>query len=448
LAAAALAAACAEAGEPAQAPDHARTIAPIIGGIPTTTEPAVVAVLSGGICTGTLIAESVVLTAAHCVNDVVADGDFGAIRVFFGDDIDAGGTTRSVNHAAVHRYYDPESLSYDIAVVHMSSPAPDGIVPVVVNDQPLGTDHVGAAIELVGFGETGFGVGDSGRKRAVVSQINVVASQHLFVGTEDANTCKGDSGGPTFYTFADGRKQIGVTSRSNSCQPNSAKIRVDVMVDAFVWPYLDRYSDPCAFDGTCTTDCPRSPDPDCDICLWDGVCGSGCASADWDCPLGLRQGEACTDDSDCELRRCYTAPDDERVRYCAEPCVPAEAGACSTGTVCSDAAGDSVCVWPEPTPGVQGAPCQMGFQCRSGMCEDDLCVERCDEAPGGGCGPPYECRPSALVEGEICGLPIEDGCPCGVVGRGGRRGRSGVAGLVVFALWLALIRRAGDRRGG
>jgi len=416
--------------------------AAIIGGTIDPGDPAVVALTmcdeegACSMCSGTLVSRESILTASHCLDSSLEN--VAGVTAFFGTSFEDGGTEIVADELLVHRYFDPELLDYDIAMIHLSEPAAAGIDPVVPNERALGDEDDGRSIRLVGFGETSFGAGDAGTKHRVESVVTQVEEQHLFVGTEDANTCKGDSGGPTFADLGDGEVQIGVTSRSRSCEPNSVKIRVDVFA-GMVWEFIDHYEGPCALDGECVTDCPRSPDPDCDPCLRDGTCASGCPEPDWDCPLGKLVGDTCAETAECEFQICQAGLDDPRVEYCSRRCEPGAATVCLDGMECADPDGEGTrCVWPGPTPGALGSSCGLGEDCRSGLCEDGVCVEPCGEVAGGECPAPFECRGSDQSDEDVCGPARDDsgGCGCRAGGGPGARG----LWLVAMSL-LALSRR-------
>jgi V8-like Glu-specific endopeptidase len=430
---------------PACAERVATEQAAIIGGTTDIGDDAVVGLTmchGGGcaICTGTLVARETVLTAAHCLAGSL--DEVSGVSAHFGTSIDGATTEIIADELLIHRNFDPDLLDYDIALMHLSEPAPVAIDPVIPSEQPLGEAENGHAIRLVGFGETSYGAGDAGTKHQVASIITQVEEQHLFVGTADANTCKGDSGGPTFADLGQGEVQIGVTSRSRSCEPNSVKIRVDVFAD-MIFEFVDHFEGPCALDGDCTEGCPRSPDPDCDPCLRDGTCASDCSEPDWDCPIGKLVGESCASADECEFKICQPGLDDPRVLYCSRSCDPDTPSVCLDGMECADPDGEGTrCVWSAPTPGALGSTCGLGENCRSGLCEGGVCVEPCDQVAGGTCPEPYECRPSDVSDQEVCG-PVRDdsgGCGC----RSG--GRPGSVAQTLLLLVALIIRRRRHRR--
>jgi hypothetical protein len=424
--------------------------APIIGGIAEPDHPNVVMLETfDGLCSGTLVGARVVLTAAHCVSSSIAAGQTGDGSVLFGQSLsDPDAETVRIVNMKMHRQYNPNTiglgLPYDIALVRLLEDAPAGVVPMPFATEPLATAFIGAAILAIGFGasdgqqQTGFGV-----KRRALLPISGIHLRLLDVGDDTVNICQGDSGGPGILVI-DGQETVaGVSSHGpTGCVGTSHLTRVDTYTEDFLFEIYDAWEGPCRFDGTCVTDCPRTPDPDCDPCGFDGLCHAGCAKVDHDCPVVGHAGETCQTDDDCESRRCVVSVVDDRVKYCSTGCDPAQpvADVCDPPlTVCStEDGGAAVCHFDGTPPTAQGAACNVGSECRSGVCDpdDEICVEQCgDGLPA--CPEGFVCR--GLGDTEACRLPADDGDGgiCAASGVGG----PGAGAAVLFALlWLVVTR--------
>lgn len=398
------------------------------------------------VCTCTLVAPDIVLTSARCVNENLDAGTLNDITVGFGAD---GSATATVASVELHRYFDPDDPNlFQLALVRLGADAPGGEEPVALNDQPLEGSLVGQMAQIVGFGETSNNAGDEGQRLAAQAPINSIGSDALSVGSETARVCDGDSGGPAFFDFGSGPVQIGISRRVGACNETVPWARIDRHTADFLFPYIDRFHGPCAVDGTCVEDpsC-RNPDPDCagNECEWgNDICQEDCPTRDWDCELGAFVGDACAIDGECEENgRCIAALDDETFTYCSRPCANDEQ--CPSGMRCDET--DLECVYEIPSRGSQGYACTMDEQCRSGICEDRICVNECDPAANDCPEPapgqePYTCGPSKVAEGKnVClGIPLTGGggfCQVGGQGAGG-------AGLLVLIALVALRRR---RRG-
>lgn len=418
-------------------------------------------------CTCVKIAPSVVLTSASCVEENLRADTLGDIDVRFGADF-SGGTPFGVTEVIVERYYNPDQPQLrDLAMLRLD--ADPAAAEIVLNTRALTDSDLGPATVadcgtdvnalpngcavLVGFGETLDNMEDFGARNKVIVPVRVVEPNHLGAGTNQATTCRGDSGGPVFMNLGNGGLEVvAITSRHGRCFDSIIRTRVDVFADDFIFPYVDRFGATCGLDGsTCETTCPRTPDPDCDPCAWNDVCEEDCPTRDLDCDIGVFPGAPCTKSGDCELGgQCVAAVDDAAFMFCTQPCDPNAADSCPAGMACTN----DECVWPAPSPGSQGYPCSTQSDCRSGICEETICVTEC--TPGGDPCPanladpdsPFTCAPSTTQPGaNVClGVIFSGGggfCNAGdaAVGSSSGRGALLLLGLVIGALALRRPRR-------
>lgn len=422
-------------------------------------------------CTCAKIAPSIVLTSASCVEENLRANTLGDIDVRFGSNF-AGGTAFGVTEVVVQRYYNPDQRQLnDLAMLRLD--ADPGVDAVVLNTRALTADDIGPSTAaecgtdtsalpsgcaiLVGFGETMDNVENFGARNKAIVPVRVVEPKHIGAGTNQVTTCRGDSGGPVFMDLGNGLEVVAVTSRHTRCFDSIIRTRVDVFAEDFIFPYVDRFGPTCGLDGsTCETTCPRTPDPDCDPCAWNDVCEENCPTRDLDCDLGVFPGSACAASGECELGgRCVAALDDASFMYCTQPCDPADANSCPAMMSCDDSGTSPECVWPAPSPGSQGYACSSASDCRSGICEETICVTDCtggEACPANLADPdaPYTCTPSTTQPGKsVClgtifsggGGFCSAGHPSDPAAPANGRGTLLLLGLVIGALALRRPRR-------
>ena len=386
---------------------------PIFYGDPDTNpdHAAVVGVYDNyQFCTGTLITSTVVLTAAHCVSNR-------SFNILFGNNVDFA-TRRSVTETKVHPGWNPDYLTNDIALMHMSSAAPSGTVPIPYLPSRLEiTDaDIGRPLEFVGYGQTetgGFGI-----KMTVTNNLDWVCTNPSgcslgsgryaspYTICQDQNPggpCQGDSGGPALVVRNDQEYVAGITSYGDqNCTLYGCSTKVDEF-ETFITDFVggvpgascyssaeclsgfcvdgvcctsrcDGVCQACNLtgNGTCTTVPNQTPCPDSNLCDGTEVCQSG------QCVEG--QPLECTNNNPCTIDRC-----DPASGCIHDPVLD--------GTPCSN-----------------GNPCDGEETCLRGNCavgdpkdcdDHNLCTtDSCDPASG--------CVHEVLQDGTGCG-----GGPCG-----------------------------------
>ncbi len=298
----------------------------IVGGTPTTGDPNVYMLFirssaGSSLCTATLIAPRTLLTAAHCVDPRLQGAtslSLIATNAPSEAQVQWGVNTVRVAETRMHPGWNPTSLANDIALILLSTPQ-TSVTPKPWNAESL-AGFGGRPVRAVGYGSTGNGQG-SGTKRTVDLTLRQLTQTLLWLGNfVNKGICHGDSGGPTFHTFADGvERVVGVHSftRGEDCV-DGADTRVDAYRD-FVRQWLSEKEDECGANGICAAGACASPDPDC-----------------------VADGAPCSTQFSCRGRRCLGDPQHPQA-YCTRGCLTS--ADCEAGLECDT--GRQVCQYPQ-----------------------------------------------------------------------------------------------------
>jgi MYXO-CTERM domain-containing protein len=146
--------------------------------------------------------------------------------------------------------------------VLLSQDAP--VPPLGYSRQPL-TGRVGENVHLVGWGRTSGATADSGKKREVMTSLRTHSDLLMQYGSDQANVCPGDSGGPNFMS-QDGTEVVaGVTSYGFAdCLGYGVGTNVAAFAETYIDPWIAEKdaAGSCLTDGSCNSAC-GAVDPDC-----------------------------------------------------------------------------------------------------------------------------------------------------------------------------------------
>lgn len=215
----------------------------IVGGTPSTNDPAVVAIAHHRIacndtatvpCSGVLVAPRVVLSAAHCVGAMVSRG---ALEVIFGDNAATPTKVIVVVSALPYSGYDPLTGDGDVAALLLAEDAP--VPPFPLPTASVMDVTAGGALRAVGFGVTAWMANDPGVKREGQLALADVRAASFDAVPSPAMTCTADSGGPVFATIGSDEQLVGLTSRGDTpCMVSALNARIDIVRSPFVDPFV------------------------------------------------------------------------------------------------------------------------------------------------------------------------------------------------------------------
>lgn len=199
----------------------------IIGGTPTSGDPAVVLLVSYppdkstfDTCTASLIAPTVLLTAAHCVDETTHPGYL--FGVFTGPDASAFPTAAllapqllPVAETAAHPDYDRSAPFYaDIGVAVLKDAL--ATPPLPVQKTPLDASIEGAEARIVGYGQLVYKELNLAKHEATTVVAKLDAADTLTVGDVKKKSCVGDSGGPALVVMDGVETIVGVDSYADT----------------------------------------------------------------------------------------------------------------------------------------------------------------------------------------------------------------------------------------
>jgi secreted trypsin-like serine protease len=188
-------------------------------------------------CTGTLIAPRVVITAAHCVANRSKKHPVESLEFTLSRDAQRAPATAGVAvlRAYVYPGYSPQSKGtlHDIAIVELAADLESSaFARLLTPAEAPPVVRPGGDVELVGYGTKG----RFGEKVATRAPITTVGLDEMVIGGPGLpQSCLGDSGGPAFVGTGNGKRIVGIISRSandaTECVDGTVATRVEAYAD-------------------------------------------------------------------------------------------------------------------------------------------------------------------------------------------------------------------------
>ena len=349
--------------------DTASAQAPIVGGMPDTTDGAVMALIdqlnatTATACSGTTIAlagaSGIFLTAAHCV--VANDGmghvttpiqlaAVGNLFVVPGPDWQTNvhnGLYYGVGQVAVHPQYNGAVDSpFDIALVRFLGAVPaQPVIPALTPTEDKLA--VGTTVTVVGFGKTDANTMNTTRYEVDRQITSINANQFIYSQTDGKGACEGDSGGPALVDTPDGRRVAGITSFGDpNCTQEGASVRVSPVVTTFVQSFVN-----CAPTRLSCNDCALASVGPSNACVNQSIACANNLSA---CGQFLGCVDRCTTQA-C-VAQCKSANPSGSSAYAAVVSCQCNActASCATSTACGGSGNGAAAIVPPMCPGGGG----------------------------------------------------------------------------------------------